>query len=159
MPPRIAFEPCRAEGRATPREVDDVQRRTRDAWNRGQPAVISTHRLNYAHLDSSWSAAGRAALRDLLKRLVDDGAVFLVDFEVRQLKERAWSVREIGDRGVLVRYAGVPREPIRFPARAGAERLLVGEDRSTDDAELSVDGGEVVGRFNVGEYLIEWALP
>jgi hypothetical protein len=159
MPLRIAFEPCKAERVATPRELDDVQRRARDAWSHGQPAVVSTHRLNYAHLDPAWSAAGRAAMRDLLKRLVDDGAVFLVDFEVRQLKERGWSVREIGDRGVLVRYSGVPREPIRFPARPGAQRLFLRENRSTNDVELSIEGGDVVARFNVGEYLIEWESP
>ena len=55
----------------------------RAAWRRGQPAVVSTHRHNFAHLDPAWSGAGRAALRDLLGRFCADGAVFLTDVQVR----------------------------------------------------------------------------
>lgn len=156
MPPRIAFEPCLSARGATPEAVDDAHRGAREAWSRGQPAVISTHRVNYAHLVPAWSEHGRAALRDLLKRLTVDGAVFLTDLEVRQLEDRGWSQREIGERGVLLRYYGVPREPIRFPARPGAARVSVREGRGPDGVEITVTGGEVVARLNVGEYLLEW---
>jgi hypothetical protein len=156
MPPRIAFEPCRP-GRVLARDaVPTAHRLARDAWGRGQPAVMSTHRVNYAHLDPEWSEAGRSALRDLLKALVDDGAVFLVDTEVRQLHERGWSIRNIGERAVLLRYYGVPREPLRFPARPGAERVAVREGRGPDDIQVSIVDGEVVARLTVGEYLLEW---
>jgi hypothetical protein len=47
--------------------------------------VISTHRHNYAHLDPAWSEAGRSALRDLLGRLCEDGAMFVTDVKVREL--------------------------------------------------------------------------
>jgi hypothetical protein len=46
---------------------------------------VSSHRHNYAHLDPAWSEAGRAALRDLLRGLCEDGAVFLTDAKVRDL--------------------------------------------------------------------------
>jgi hypothetical protein len=85
MPSRIAFEP---RGDAAPGSRLGA-RRTRAAvhaaWGRGQPAVVSTHRHNYAHLDPAWSAAGRAALRDLLSGLCEDGAVFLTDAKVGDL--------------------------------------------------------------------------
>jgi len=84
MPPRIAFEP---RGDAAPHAALGAERAhaaVRAAWRGGRPAVVSTHRHNYAHLDRAWSEAGRAALRDLLRRLCEDGAVFLTDAKVRE---------------------------------------------------------------------------
>ena len=85
MPPRIAFEP---RGEAVPGSRLGAARTraaVRAAWGRGQPAVVSSHRHNYAHLDPAWSEAGRAALRDLLRGLCEDGAVFLTDAKVCEL--------------------------------------------------------------------------
>ncbi len=85
MPPRIAFEP---RGDAAPGSRLGAARArasARAAWGLGRPAVVSSHRHNYAHLDPAWSAAGRAALRDLLRGLCEDGAVFLTDAKVRDL--------------------------------------------------------------------------
>ena len=79
LPPRIAFEPrgdAASGARLGPARAHAA---ARAAWRRGQPAIVSTHRLNYAHLDAAWSEAGRAALRELLRRLCADGAVFLTD--------------------------------------------------------------------------------
>jgi hypothetical protein len=155
-PPRIAFEPRgghEATGRLGPAVV---HRRARDAWGRGQPAVISTHRVNYAHLDEAWSEVGRGQLRDLLHALVRDGAVFVTDAEVRQLVERAWSVRPIGRRGALVRHYGVPRAPLRFPAPVGVARASLHEGGRPEDAHLALENGEVRLEANPGEYLIEW---
>lgn len=156
MPPRIAFEPRALETGAARVNAEAAHRAAREAWQRGQPAAISTHRVNYVHLDPQWSAEGRAQLRDLLARLVGDGAVFLVDSEVHQLVERSWSLREIGGRGVLVRYYGVPREPIRFPARGGATRVSIREGRGPEDVTVTLEGDEVMARLHVGEYLLEW---
>ncbi|MBI3539953.1 MAG: hypothetical protein HY076_06740, partial [Candidatus Eisenbacteria bacterium] len=103
-PPRIAFEP-RGERRAAGRlGIDGVHAAARAAWRRGQPAIVSSHRVNYAHLDPAWSEAGCAALAELLARLVADGAVFLTDAEVRGLLERGASSRAIA-RGAVVRRA------------------------------------------------------
>lgn len=99
MPPRIAFEP---RGSASPDArlgAAAAHRAARAAWRRDQPAVVSSHRLNYAHLDPAWAEAGRAALRDLLGRLAGDGAVFLTDVQVRSLSER----------GAAEPHAGPPR--------------------------------------------------
>src|SRR5207244_3079722 len=93
---------------------------------------------------------------DLLMRLVSDGAVFVTDSEVRQLLERSWSLREIGGRGVLVRYYGVPREPIRFPARMGTTRVSVREGRGPEDVTVTLEGAEGMARLSVGAYRLEW---
>ena len=156
VPPRIAFEPCMAPIESARTVVRATRAAVRDAWGRGQPAIVSTHRANYAHLRADHPAAGRAALRDLLKGLVQDGAVFLTDAEVRQLQDRGWSVREVGRRGAIVRYYGAPRERIRFPAPEGVTGATVREGRGRGDTEVQIDGGQAVARLNVGEYLVEW---
>lgn len=93
MPPRIAFEPRGDAAPGASLGADRTHAAVRAAWSRGQPAIVSTHRLNYAHLDRAWSEAGRAALRDLLGRLCKDGAVFMTDVKVR---ERVAGVRRAG---------------------------------------------------------------
>ncbi len=156
LPPRIAFEPCGdalAPGRSG---LAAAHRAARMAWSHGQPAIVSTHRTNYAHLDAAWSAASRTALRALLEALAADGAVFLTDHEVRQLVERAWSVREIGGRGVLLRHYGVPRESLRFAAPDGVRGALLRGPHDDARSEITVEDGQVDARVNVGEYLLEW---
>ena len=89
MPRRIAFEPrgsASPEGPLGPRRA---HARVRAAWREGRPAVICSHRFNYAHLDPAWSEGSRVALRDLLGRLSEDGAVFLTDARVRDLLQGA----------------------------------------------------------------------
>ena len=156
LPPRIAFEPggdAAAPGR---RGLEAALGAAREAWSRGQPAVISTHRMNYAHLDAAWSQASRTALRTLLERLCADGAVFLIDHEVRQLVERSWSVRELSGRGVLLRHYGVPRETLRFPAPEGVKGALLRGPLDDHKAVIAVANGQVDARVNLGEYVLEW---
>ena len=112
--------------------------------------------MTFVHLEAAYAEAGRAALRDLLARLERAGAVFLTDREVFELQTRRWSAREIGSRGVLVRYYGVPREPIRFAAPAGVTGVVMREGRRDEGAELAIAGGEVEARLNDGEFLLEW---
>jgi hypothetical protein len=162
MPARVAFEPRggpggeAGSGAAARLGADAAHARVRAAWAAGRPAVVSTHRLNYAHLDAAWSEAGRGALRGLLQRLADDGAVFLTDAEVRQIHERRWSLRPIGVRGTLLRFHGEPRLPIRIPAPAGSHGVLLREGRGPEGAELAHEGDAAIARVQPGEYLLEW---
>ena len=77
LPPRIAFEPGGDAAAPGPRGLEAAVRRAREAWQHGQPAIVSTHRMNYAHLDEPWAERSRTALRALLSQLCADGAVFL----------------------------------------------------------------------------------
>jgi len=155
MPVRIAFEPG-ADPAGVARHVATVRRAVRDAWRRGQPAVLSTHRCNYVHLDAARAASGRTALRELLVGLCEDGASFLVDTEVRDLQTRGWSVRDAGARTSIVRYYGVPREPIRFAAPTGARAVRIDGRSDAGDVEAALEDGSVTARLHVGEYRIEW---
>lgn len=156
LPARIAFEPRGRADQGGRLGAAAARRGVHAAWRRGQPAIVSTHRHNYAHLDAAWAEAGRAALRELLQGLCDDGASFLTDAEVRALDLHGHSVRPIGSRGALVRFYGVPGEAIRFALPEGAGGAAVHDGRERDVHGLDVEGREVEARLNVGEYLIEW---
>jgi hypothetical protein len=155
LPIRIAFEPRGGPGDG-PVGVDAVHRAVRAAWKRGQPAVVSTHRANYAHLDPAWSEHGRAALRDLLGRLSADRARFLTDAEIHSLVERGWSARGIGERDALVRFYGVPGDPLELAAPPGASEVAVKAARA-EGARLNLEGGVVKAQLDPGEYLLEWS--
>ena len=155
MPARIAFEPRGGRDPKGKLGAAAVHAAVRAAWSRGQPAVISTHRVSYAHLDAKWSEAGRDALRDLLQRLMSDGALFLTDAEVKGLFDRGWSTRPIGARGTLVRNVSPERETIRIPAPAGARELSV-RDGGVSAVEFRMEDGHAVAHLDRGEYLIEW---
>jgi len=156
MPPRISFEPSGDAAAPGRRGLEAAHRAVREAWRRGHPAVLSTHRLNYAHLDAAWSDAGRRALAGLLERLCAEGAVFLTDHEVRQLAERHWSVRELGGRGVLLRNLGVPRDPLRFPAPDGVTGARLSGAHDDPQAQVEVADGQVEVRVALGEFVLEW---
>jgi hypothetical protein len=154
MPARIAFEPRGGSGSEGRVGVHAVHAAVRRAWSRSQPAVVSTHRVSYAHLDPPWAEAGRAALRDLLGRLMADGALFLTDAEVRSLNELGWSARPIGDRGVLVRCYSPARETVRVQLPAGVQYVSVREGGKS--AEFRVQDGQATAHLDRGEYLLEW---
>lgn len=64
------------------------------AWRRGEPAIVETHRVNFAHGDPAVAAAGRQALAAYLGGLPGLGApapVFLVDAEIAALARRGTS--------------------------------------------------------------------
>jgi hypothetical protein len=157
MPPRIAFEPRGNAAPTGPAGLESALQRVRAAWRRGQPAALSTHRANYAHLDAIWVERGRNALGQLLSGLAAEGATFLVDAEVRALVERSWSVRPIGRRGAMVRFYGVPKDEVRFAAPAGVTGVVVGEGAGADRAQARIDGGQVIAALDPGEYLLEWS--
>ncbi len=68
------------------------------AWQRGEPAIVETHRVNYVHLHPEVAEAGFRALKQLLELLTAEGEPpprFLTDTEVAQLSRSgtSWSVR------------------------------------------------------------------
>ena len=89
---------------------------TRRAWARGEPAIVETHRVNYAHTDPAVVATGAAALAEYLDAIsaADPGPWFLCDDEIAQLSRRGTSWRRFSDRLVLrngsrsVRVVAVP---------------------------------------------------
>jgi len=154
MPSRIAFEPVGPDAPAADVVVRGTLARVRAAWSRRQPAVISSHRVNYAHLDPAWSTAGRAALRALLASLAAEGATFLVDHEVRMIEDLGWSLRPLGAHGALLRVAGASG-PLRFAAPAGVLGVAVHAELQAP-AGVALEGREIVASLGPGTWRLEW---
>lgn len=76
----------------------------RQAWRRGEPAVLEAHRINFVHLEDDVPELGRQELAILLEDLDQDAPLYLVDHEVSQLQRHgtSWAVR--GTRLVLRNY-------------------------------------------------------
>ena len=57
---------------------------TRQAWRRGEPAIVEAHRVNFAHTDPRIVATGLAALQDYLDGVsaMDPAPVYLCDSEI-----------------------------------------------------------------------------
>ena len=84
------------------------------AWERGEPAIIETHRVNFAHSDPTVPAAGRRALAGLLAEVAARGPVFLTDDEVAQIARNGVS-RTLRRAMIVVRNASGSRRIVTVP--------------------------------------------
>jgi hypothetical protein len=74
--------------------VDLAVRHTFDAWERAQPAIVESHRVNFAHLDREVEETGRRSLDGYLVRITADTRrlpLFLTDQEIALLQVRGTS--------------------------------------------------------------------
>jgi hypothetical protein len=157
MPARIALEPRGQADPAARLGAMEALRRIRGAWRMGRPAVVSTHRHNYAHLDPAWSEAGRSQLRWLLDALAREGATFLTDNEVFELWRSSWSLRPVGPRRELLRRRGRGDAPIEVVAPEGAARARVRAVRGGAEREFRRRGEVVAIGVESGDWWLEWA--
>jgi hypothetical protein len=99
---------CRLEPAQSPdpdATVAACVRETARAWRRGEPAIVETHRVNFAHADAAVVAAGRRSLDAYLAGVADlpgSGPLFVVDGEIATLARHGTSARQAGP-GVVVR--------------------------------------------------------
>lgn len=123
-PGRIYLERnCRLEPAQAPEPEAVMQAcvaATRDAWEDGQPAIVESHRVNFAHTDPQVVSLGLDILDRYLSEISDDPAeapLFLTDHELAQLYVRGTSWRVRG--GVLVVNNGtLSRKVVPIPAEA-----------------------------------------
>ncbi len=121
-------------------DPDAVVRRaleqTNSAWSANQPAIVESHRVNFAHLDPKVSSLGINALSDFLAGITsqsDHLPIFLTDVEIAGLQARGVSWVQRGPFLILrnathgSRMVAVPRSvnfPGRPPAHGGGQHLL-----------------------------------
>ena len=136
------FEPVQqiAGQRTTPRARAEIQA----AWNRGEPAVLQAHRINFVHLDPGVRALGLREVDRLLTELAPSEPLFLVDGELADLKRRgtAWALR--GDQ-IIVRNLTRSRRLVVVPPLALAAargRHQPGPERPDRSLVLSLAPGE-----------------
>jgi hypothetical protein len=84
--------------------VQEALEATRLSWRRNLPAVVETHRVNFAHLEETVVAQGLSSMRAYLGGLVADTShlpLFLVDSELAQLQKHGVSAARRGESLVL----------------------------------------------------------
>lgn len=99
----------------------------RRAWRSGEPAIVGTHRVNYAHLDPASVDVGFAALAHVLAALGEpeaDVPIYLTDYETAQLIRKGTSLRDTGRRQIL-RNLTHSRRPVLLPSDDGRSLHVV----------------------------------
>jgi hypothetical protein len=93
---------CRLEPVQSPDSEATVAacvRETERAWERGEPAIVETHRVNFAHADAAVVERGRRSLDGYLAQVVElpgPGPLFVADVEIASLARHGTSVRRAG---------------------------------------------------------------
>jgi len=100
--------------------VADCVAATRRAWAAGEPAIVESHRVNFAHADRRVVASGQSALDRYLEEIVgnfEPAPLFVTDHEIAQLKRggTSWVVR---GGVVVVRNATRSRKVVPVPVEA-----------------------------------------
>ncbi len=94
--------------------VTQTVQRTIDVWQKGQPAIVETHRINFSHTNPEVVAIGLDLFDSYLNELLSDDqgeAVFLVDMEIAQLYRHGTSICLRGET-VIVRNATHSRKVV-----------------------------------------------
>lgn len=114
------LEPYGNPDPAAPQGALEAAAAVREAWERGEPGILSLHRVQLSSLDPAIARAGRAQLRACLRELTSDGSVrFVVDDEVAQLLRHRWSRIERGPFVVIRNHTGgAIRVPVRRDEKA-----------------------------------------
>ncbi len=103
--------------------VEHCRRQVHDAWRRNEPAIVETHRINFAHCRDEVARAGRQALSSLCAAITaqsDRLPLFLSDDELAGLQRRgtSWTVR---GGAVVARNLTESRKVLTIPHTAFAE--------------------------------------
>ena len=115
-----------------------------EAWRRGEPAILQTHRINYVHLDRANRIRGLQSLDRLLGGLDALDPVYLVDAEVADLNRRGTSWVARGG-WVVLRNATRSRRLVVVPPQAMAAASTMGDriDLPSGPAVLALEPGEI----------------
>lgn len=116
---------CRLEPAQAPEDQDvavTCALETRQAWRRGQPAIVESHRVNFVHTDPVVVNGGLGALDRYLDEIsgnLQDLPLFLTDHEIAQLYSdgTSWCVR---GSVVVVRNGTKGTKIVHIPADAWA---------------------------------------
>lgn len=118
----VDLEPYGDPDPAAPQGAGAAAAAIEEAFARGEPGVVSIHRVQLVSRRPEIAAAGRAQLGELVRRLEAHGGVrFLVDDELRQLTARGWSIHHRGGRSILRNWTDAP---VSVPLGDGRHRIL-----------------------------------
>lgn len=118
---------CRLEPAQSPDPAATVAACVREsarAWRRGEPAIVETHRVNFAHADPAVVALGRRSLEAYLAGVAElpgSGPLFVADVEIVSLARHGTSVRQTGV-GAVVRNGSHARRLVAVDGGVAAPK-------------------------------------
>lgn len=95
------------------------------AWDRNEPAIINTHRINYVSLDEESMSENMKQLDRLLEMIEREHpeAIYLTDWEVAQLYRGGKSVLEYGNSIICRNFSSAERE---FEIKIPEDKRVIG---------------------------------
>ena len=135
-----------------PGVLDDAYRAILGCWERGEPAVVSTHRLGYCSLVEDTMQYSLEQLDALLARFGEEHSdvVYMTSWEVAQLCHTGTSAIRHGDRWVLRNY-GSTEATVTAPADLTSPATDLRTGRRLD----CTDGSPGTYNLPPGDYEVE----
>jgi hypothetical protein len=150
----VFFEPGESPGRDHEEIARESLRAVRHAWQRDRPAVVCTHRMNYARLNSRETEHSLRAMESFLGAIVeaDPRVVFLSDHELRQLYREGVSQERIVPGEIRLRNYTGRRQTLRLQIPRGAELLGVVEALGGGAVETRIEDGGIRVTLEPGDF-------
>lgn len=134
-----------------PEDLGELTAAIQANWQRNEPVVVNTHRINYVGLDKERCDEGYDTLRVLLGWLAgQEGVRFLTTSELGQLYRDGYSMRQVGSHRLLRQWSQSTMT-LRIPG--AVTRLLSLPDHKAQQFHREGDG--TVVELQQGDYLLE----
>ena len=130
------------------------------AWENNEPAIVSTHRINYVYLDEQWVEENLRQLDSLLNRIQTNHpeAVYLTDWEVAQLYRNGTSVMQFGEAIVCRNYTSSKRT-FKVEIPQGYRVKDVQNLRSKECPNFTLRGNVLTFTVYEGDYQVNLKVP
>lgn len=158
LAPNAYLDPLGKPDSEAKRGVTACYQGIQEAWARGEPAVVTTHRINYVSLDPEQERQGYTQLERLLNTLHSEHpeVVFLTSWEVGQLYRKGWSSVRYGQDIVCRNYSGGKCE-LSAPLESGESVSEVVSLPDGRTCEYRTEEGKLLFAAQEGDYLVRIA--
>jgi len=151
----VDFEPRGNSEPNNPFGAEGAYQKILDAWSNNEPAVISTHRINYVYLDERWVEENLRQLDELLSKIQTNHpeAVYLTDWEVAQLYRNGTSIIQLGEVIVCRNYTSSKRT-FKVEVPQGYRVKDVQNLRSKECLNFTLKGNVLTFTADEGDYQV-----
>lgn len=152
----VNLEPGGREDRETLHGANEAYNEIISAWQRNEPAIVNTHRLNYVYPENKWAEEGFKQLDWLLNKIQTEHptAVYLTDWEVAQLYEDGTSVLYFGDTIICRNFTSCEQT---FQIKIPRNKQVIYIKNLTNEERLPFDlnGDTVLFNASGGSYIVQ----
>ena len=147
----VYFEPF--GGRNPQHGAEGAYKGIVSAWERNEPAVVCTHRINYVYLDDKWVEESLNQLDLLLSKIQTEHpeAVYLTDWEVVQLYEKGTSTIRRGS-SIICRNYSSSKMDVRIEIPQGYKVGNVVDLRRKKSMNYTIGDKILLFTADIGDY-------